>query len=182
MAEERMTGRGEEGHFREGLERLPEQRAHFRYPPALGGQTSLASLSWNRCNRKFLTAGLVRAFSAQTCLCSFYQQEIHVVFGSPVLRSNWTGCLWSLIWWRRSEHTAHDKADALQQPALLSPVNARCVFAGHMATFHKSQCYSFINQNLGPNRTALALRTLMCWKITPLHPFPQRTAAPTPQK
>lgn len=94
MAEERMTGRGEEGHFREGLERLPEQRAHFRYPPALGGQTSLASLSWNRCNRKFLTAGLVRAFSAQTCLCSFYQQEIHVVFGSPVLRSNWTGCLW----------------------------------------------------------------------------------------
>ena len=94
MAEERMTGRGEEGHFRDGLERLPEQQGHFRYPPALGGQTSLASLSWNRFNRKFLTAGLVRAFSAQTHLCSFYQQENHGVFGSPVLRSNWTGCLW----------------------------------------------------------------------------------------
>lgn len=54
MTEGRRMGRGEEDHYREGLERLPEQRGHFPCPPAPGGQTSLASLSLNRFSKKVL--------------------------------------------------------------------------------------------------------------------------------
>lgn len=88
-----MTGRGEEGRLGKVWRGSLSSGDISATPPAPGGQTSLASLSWNRVNKSF-DCKTCQSLSAHRHAFAVLTNGRTTVSSLEVLQSNWTGCLW----------------------------------------------------------------------------------------